>query len=288
MVYDKEAEILREVDILVKYKYAGHEFSFMVECRDRSRRDSVEWIDGLVGKSKPLAVNKVVAVSSKGFAKSAITKARANGIETFTLEEANETHWGEFPFKPGIALLTDDVYTLHDALYKNGEEFISMSQLDIDADIVFGGEKAGTLRSAVEWFFKETVAPGLDKYKKEHIQELFKSREDVEKLLLGESEHVWPEVTVRDKNGNTVTISRVKYIVIGTRKVKEVEQEHKVFNNKTVSVGKHVEDDGTSFDFRVVQDPDTRKVHFNWGKKKAVVKKKKVVKKNNNRRQATK
>lgn len=94
MVYDKEAEILREVDILVEYKYAGHKFSFMVECRDRSRRDSVEWIDGLVGKSKPLAVNKVIAVSSKGFAKSAITKARANEIETFTLEEANETHWG--------------------------------------------------------------------------------------------------------------------------------------------------------------------------------------------------
>lgn len=29
--WDKEAGILREVDILVRYEYAGYEFSFIVE-----------------------------------------------------------------------------------------------------------------------------------------------------------------------------------------------------------------------------------------------------------------
>jgi hypothetical protein len=281
MVYDKDAGILREVDILVKYKYAGHEFSFMVECRGRSRKDTVEWIDGLIGKSKSLAVNKVVAVSSKGFAASAIAKARANGIETFTLEKANETHWCEFPFKPGIALMSPEVYRISDVQYKIGDEYISMAQLDDQSVLVSRGEKVDTLINLVRWFFQEVVVPEIDKYKKEHIAELFKTREDVEKELRCEREYVWPEATVLDKNGNPVTFSVVKFFVKGTRKTKEVEQEHKVFNNKTVSIGKHMEDDGTTIEFRVVQDPDTRKVHLSFDKKKAVVEKKKVVTKNN-------
>ena len=73
---DKEAAILRDVDILVEYKYAGHNFCFIVECRDRSRSETVEWIDGLVGKTKSLNVNKVIAVSSKGFAAAAKRKAK--------------------------------------------------------------------------------------------------------------------------------------------------------------------------------------------------------------------
>ena len=94
MLHDRDSGELREVDILVSYKYAGHEFSFIVECRDHTRPQCVEWIDSLIGKSKSLGVNKVVAVSRNGFYKPAIKKAKENGIETFTLEEANEKHWG--------------------------------------------------------------------------------------------------------------------------------------------------------------------------------------------------
>jgi len=75
-VWDKEAGILREVDILVRYEYAGDEFSFIVECRDRSRKETVEWIDGLVGKTKALNVAKVIAVASSGIASSAIKKQK--------------------------------------------------------------------------------------------------------------------------------------------------------------------------------------------------------------------
>jgi len=40
MVFDKDANILREVDILVEYRYAHHDFKLVIECRDRSRKDS--------------------------------------------------------------------------------------------------------------------------------------------------------------------------------------------------------------------------------------------------------
>ena len=67
MVQDKEAGILREVDILVEYKYAGHEFSFVLECRDRSRAESVEWIDGLVGKFWRGRMNRSGTMKSNPF-----------------------------------------------------------------------------------------------------------------------------------------------------------------------------------------------------------------------------
>jgi hypothetical protein len=43
-VWDKEAGILHEVNILIRYEYAGHEFNFVVKCRDQSRKETVEWV----------------------------------------------------------------------------------------------------------------------------------------------------------------------------------------------------------------------------------------------------
>lgn len=264
MVHDSEAEILREVDILVEYKYAGHEFSFIVECRDRSRSETVEWIDGLVGKTKSLKVNKVIAVSSKGFASSAKTKAQANGIETLTLEEANETHWGEFPIKPGLLVMTDDVYRIHDCLYKKDENWLPITQIEIESEVQVDGQVVGSLKDIIEYFFQEYLAPQIDKHKKENFLEIFKTKEDVEKTMLVESEHTWPEIHAHDRDGNEVNFSKVKYIVLGVRKTMDVNQEHKVFNNKMISVGKHSESDGSTINFRILQDPDTQKMHVKW------------------------
>ena len=268
MVHDSEAEILREVDILVEYKYAGHKFNFIVECRDRSRSETVEWIDGLVGKTKSLKVNKVIAVSSKGFASSAKTKAQANGIETLTLEEASETHWGEFPIKPGLLLMTDDVYRIHDCFYRKDDDWLPITQLEIGSEVHVNGQEVGNLKDIVEHFFLEYIVPQIDKHKKENFLEIFKTKEDAEKIMRVESEYTWPEIVAHDRDGNEVNFSKVKYIILGDRKTMDVDQEHKVFNNKVVSIGKHVESEGGTINFRIVQDPDTRKMHVKWFKTK--------------------
>ena len=44
----------------------------------------------------------------------------------------------------------------------------------------------------------------------------------------------------------------------------EVDQVHKVFNKKLISTGKHLDSNGTTIDFNIVQDPDTKKMHFRW------------------------
>ena len=83
-------------------------------------------------------------------------------------------------------------------------------------------------------------------------------------MLFVESEHTWPEINVIDHEGNAVKLSKVKYVITGIRRTMEVDQEHKVFNNKLVSTGKHLESNGGAINFNIVQDPDTRKMHVRW------------------------
>ena len=266
MLHDRDSGELREVDILVSYKYAGHEFSFIVECRDHTRPQCVEWIDSLIGKSKSLGVNKVVAVSRNGFYKPAIKKAKENGIETFTLEEANEKHWGEIPFKPGVLLITSETYQIQQVFYEKDGLFIPITKLDFEKDTNFNSENTGNIKELVEYFFKEFVVPEIEKYKNENYLELFKTKEDANKIFIAENEYNWPELNAFDKQGNKVSFSKVKFVVSGTRKTADVPQQHKAFNDKTLSIGEFTSSDGSAFKSLIVQDPDTRKINIQWQK----------------------
>jgi hypothetical protein len=85
--------IKREIDILIEHKVAGIELKIAVECRDRTRDQTVEWIDALIGKYSRLTVNKIVAVSSSGFSGEAERKAAAHNIDTITADEAARVDW---------------------------------------------------------------------------------------------------------------------------------------------------------------------------------------------------
>src|SRR5712692_653823 len=100
----------REVDILIEHEIVGTKLRIAVECRDRSRKDDVEWIDHLVGKFKDLDVHKVIAVSKSGFSQKAIEKAIVEQIDTCTLEQALNTNWSEEFIKLGIAAVTQQVF----------------------------------------------------------------------------------------------------------------------------------------------------------------------------------
>lgn len=266
-VWDKEAGILREVDILVTYNYAGHQFSFIVECRDRSRKETVEWIDSLVGKTKALHVAKVIAVSSSGFAASAIRKAKDNGIEPLTLKEAENQDWARYPMKPGILVLSDEIYFIRQVYYRALDEYRLMDELGLESDVELDGEAVGDLAGLIEHFFKEYVIQGAEAYRRQHFLEIFKTREDIGKTMLVESEHDWPKVTVKDDQGNTIEIARVKYVFMGVRQSAEVHQAHYVFNQKMISLGRHRDPDGTEIDFSLIQESDSSQLHSRWTKR---------------------
>lgn len=113
----------REVDVLLEASLYGHPLRIAVECRDRSRKSDIEWIDALVGKYRNLAVQKIIAVSRRGFSAPAQEKATQGGIETRSLDECADTDWssefikigvGEFTFSPQVESVTIELFPAAD------------------------------------------------------------------------------------------------------------------------------------------------------------------------------
>jgi hypothetical protein len=270
MVFDKDARILREVDILIEYRYAHHDFKLVIECRDRSRKDTVEWIDGLIGKAGSLAVNKVVAVSKKGFPETAIEKAKAHGIDTLTLEEAVETDWKKYPIKPGIVLFSDENYRLYDVQFKDGEQYRTLGELDLDSTVLLDGEEVGSIKETVEIIFLKfgkLLLPKINEKVKAEFLEIFKTKAELSKVLNVESNHTFPGLTARLSSGEQVDISKIKIIVHGTRHHHEVEQKHIKFNEMMVSTGQYLDSDGSELKFTIIQDTETKQIHCNLKRK---------------------
>lgn len=266
MVYDKDADALREVDIIVEYRYAHHDFKIAIECRDRSRKDSVEWIDSLIGKAKSLSVNKVVAVSKEGFTETAIKKAKANDIDTLTLEEATDTDWSAFPFKPGITIITGENFRLHDVLYKKDEKYHSLKELDLRSSVVINGDDCGSIKENFEYVFVNHLLPFIQTKKRKEIMELFKTRADLDKEIYIENDYTFPGIYARLPSGEEIDISVLKFIVFGTCSTEEVDQKHYKLNELIVSAGEHLDSDGSTIKFNIVQDPESKKIHGRWQK----------------------
>jgi hypothetical protein len=262
MVWDRDAGELREVDILVESKIAGHDFKIMIECRDRSRKESVEWIDGLIGKSKSLGVNKIVAVSSKGFAKTAIEKARTNDIDTLTPRQAQDTDWANYSIKPGVVVFSGEILTLQDAQFMCDGKFVSLAELGLETSVYFDGQKVGNVQSVFERVFLEFLAPEVNTYLKNHGGEIFKSRDDLEKQLEVELVKDLSRLLILDKDNKPVDLSQVRFLIQGTRVVADLEQKHTILNDVMVSEGVYKNPDQTKLISRVIQDLNSKVVRF--------------------------
>jgi hypothetical protein len=266
MVYDKDAKILREVDILIEHQYAGHDIKIMVECRDRTRKDTVEWIDGLIGKSKSLDVNKIVAVSRKGFAKPTLEKARANGVDVLTLEEARDADWQNYPIKPMVTVHTDEVYSLKEVAYFKDGNYYPLSQVGLNTVVLYNGEIVGTIKEVFEYIFQNTLIPQIDEYLKDRRKEIFISREDLNKPLYVEIEKTIPLVTIVNRENEQIDFSKVKFFIQGSRTVFDLKQSHMKFNKTVISLGEHLNPDGSKLKFKVIQESETKKIHVQWNK----------------------
>lgn len=88
---DKVTNQSREVDILIKSKIGTTDISIIIECRDRKSKQDVTWIEQIYTKLNDLNADKVIAVSSSGFTKPALAKAKRYGIETRTYSEIDRT-----------------------------------------------------------------------------------------------------------------------------------------------------------------------------------------------------
>jgi hypothetical protein len=82
-----------EVDVLITLDAAGGRYRVAVECQDRSRKATVEWVRELRGKYELLDVDRVVAVANSGFTADARKEAAHFGITLLTIDEAAQFDW---------------------------------------------------------------------------------------------------------------------------------------------------------------------------------------------------
>lgn len=77
----------REVDITITDQTAGHPVIVGLECRDRSRPATVEWVEQMSAKHDTLPTNLLVLVSRNGFTRRAEEKAALSGIVTLSYDD---------------------------------------------------------------------------------------------------------------------------------------------------------------------------------------------------------
>jgi hypothetical protein len=181
-IKERDSDSEREVDILIEHEVAGTKLRIAVEFRDRSRRDSIEWVDNLIGKFRDLDVHKVIAVNRVGFSEEAVQKASANGIDTRTLEKALDTDWSKEFVKLGILKLTHRPYLVQvridtePPLARQAE--LSYTIADQEGNVL------GTLGDAVTDIFEQRIQPDVRQYIQEHFFDLFETVADLKRKVL--------------------------------------------------------------------------------------------------------
>jgi hypothetical protein len=87
------AGTFREIDTLIEVGVGITRIRVAIECRERGRRASVQWIDELIGKYAFLPVDRILAVSAAGYSRAAALKAELHHIDLLHLRDIVESDW---------------------------------------------------------------------------------------------------------------------------------------------------------------------------------------------------
>lgn len=138
---DKDTGRPREHDVILTFQLGHHELVQALECRDRTRKVGVPDVEQFASKCQRTGVHRGVIVSSKGFAKSALTKAAALEIGCLTLEEAAGFDWC---LAPGVEMTTHDLVGVPHWEVETALPFVGSTQI-YDATGPIDAKKAGNI-----------------------------------------------------------------------------------------------------------------------------------------------
>lgn len=93
----------REHDVLILISGSHHKSSIAVECRDRSRKITVNDIEGFWSKCQDTGIDQGGIVSPKGFTRSALAKAAHRSMRCLQLSEMESFNW---LLTPGMRTIT--------------------------------------------------------------------------------------------------------------------------------------------------------------------------------------
>lgn len=139
---DRTNGSLREHDVLLTITQGHHTLYTAIECREHSRKITVNQIEGFSQKCSDTGISQGVIVSSKGFFKSAKAKADHLNIRCLLLSEVEKFDWllessiKSFTWKKGqtsVVLFQKDIHAAHPESFaildKDGVEF-SLKHVD--------------------------------------------------------------------------------------------------------------------------------------------------------------
>ncbi|MDM1070903.1 restriction endonuclease [Empedobacter brevis] len=92
-IYDERAKTTRQIDVSIKYKFAGVEHLIIVQAKDYKHKANITVVDQFQQVIEDTNANKGILICSKGFSKTALVKAKSYGIECLTVYSALNKKW---------------------------------------------------------------------------------------------------------------------------------------------------------------------------------------------------
>lgn len=90
---DKKLNRRREHDVLITVQQSHHTITIALECRDRGRRVGAPDVEAFQNKCHDTGIDRGIIVSSTGFRRTALVKAKAYNIDCFDLAAAETFDW---------------------------------------------------------------------------------------------------------------------------------------------------------------------------------------------------
>lgn len=82
---------MREIDVLISGTVGSSAIAIAIECRNRSRPATVQWVEEAYAKGQDIGASRVVLVATAGFSKAASIYAVSLGCETRTIVDLSES-----------------------------------------------------------------------------------------------------------------------------------------------------------------------------------------------------
>lgn len=244
--------VQREIDILIEKEFIGKTFNVAVECRDHKRKADVLWLDQIKGKYDKLPIDKIIAVSKKGFTKTALGKANNMNIETISLEDADVREWENKLQLFFINFIKTDI-SLKNATLQFKPKISSLIAFE---EPVYGKEKKylGKLNELLLNYFHNEVVPEISKFLYNEYFPSCKNEEDLKRLIVLDVDAKISNHFVKGNNDDWYTIDEVKYnIQINTILTRSKTNYYKYDENILISESLH-NDSNKTFKVNVIQN----------------------------------
>ena len=247
--------IKREVDILIEKELGDTKLKLAVECRGRARKDSLEWIDGLIGKYLNLPVDRVIAVSESGFTRNAILVAKRHKIELLSLRQVHERNWSVEFQKLSVAKIVSCL-ELYRTSFETNPPFKNILGLKDTIYSRTGEEHYISVEDSINKYFLPALEKILYKYIQDHFSEIYTPLSNLHKPTLFEKRVPCKNIFLVDANREEYDIKSITFHMRVNWKFTKSDIKHKSFGEEALITTGIVETKGNRNKIRVVQIKD--------------------------------